>query len=107
MIQQIVRVKSNKEIADGLFLMKFDSVKLAASARPGQFLNIRAMQHWSPMLLRRPFSISRVVGSSIELLYNVVGRGPNSFPRNGQETILISLALWDAHFNGISQWEQR
>jgi dihydroorotate dehydrogenase electron transfer subunit len=74
-IQQIVRVKSNKEIADGLFLMRFDSVTIASAAQPGQFLNIRAMQHWSPMLLRRPFSISRVAGSSLELLYNVVGRG--------------------------------
>ncbi len=91
MIQQIVRVESNKEIADGLFLMKFDSVKLAASARPGQFLNIRAMQHWSPMLLRRPFSISRVVGSSIELLYNVVGRGTKflSAQRPGDDIDLL------------------
>ncbi len=75
MIQQIVRVESNQEIAEGLFLMRFDSEKIARNARPGQFLNIRAVQGWSPLLLRRPLSISRVVGSSIELLYGVVGRG--------------------------------
>jgi len=74
-IQQIVRVSSNQEIAEGLFLMSFECERIAAIARPGQFLNIRATQRWSPMLLRRPFSISRVVGSSIELLYNIVGKG--------------------------------
>jgi len=77
-IQQIVRVESNQEITEGLFLMKFDCSTIAASAQPGQFLNVRAVQQWSPLLLRRPFSISRVVGSTIELLYNVVGRGTHS-----------------------------
>ncbi len=75
MIQEIVRIASNKEIADGIFLLKFDSVEVARGARPGQFLNIRSGGGWSPLLLRRPFSISRVVNTSVELLYNVVGRG--------------------------------
>jgi dihydroorotate dehydrogenase electron transfer subunit len=74
-IQQVVRVESNREIAEGLLLMRFESRQIAASARPGQFLNIRANQRWSPLLLRRPFSISRVVGTSIEVLYNIVGMG--------------------------------
>jgi dihydroorotate dehydrogenase electron transfer subunit len=74
-VQQLVRVESNQEIAQGMFLMRFDSQRIATSAQPGQFLNIRATQRWSPLLLRRPFSISRVVGSSIELLYNIVGKG--------------------------------
>jgi dihydroorotate dehydrogenase electron transfer subunit len=74
-IQQNIRVDSNREIADGMVLMKFDSGKIASTARPGQFLNIRASQRWSPLLLRRPFSISRVAGTSIELLYNIVGMG--------------------------------
>ncbi len=75
MIQQNVRITSNREIAEGVFLLTFDSEEIARSARPGQFLNIRPADQWSPLLLRRPFSISRVVGKSIELLYNVVGKG--------------------------------
>ena len=75
MIQQVVRLESNQEVAEGLFLMRFDSAMIAERARPGQFLNIRTEERWSPLLLRRPFSISRVVGTSIELLYNVVGKG--------------------------------
>ncbi len=75
MTQQNVRVTANREISEGIFLLKFDSEEIAESARPGQFLNIRAPETWGPLLLRRPFSISRVVGKSIELLYNIVGRG--------------------------------
>jgi dihydroorotate dehydrogenase electron transfer subunit len=74
-IQQTIRVKSNQEVAGGLFLMSFDSPQIAANARPGQFLNIRAVEGWGALLLRRPFSISRIVGSSIELVYAVVGKG--------------------------------
>ena len=75
MIQQIVRVESNQEIAEGLFLMRFDSEEIAGSARPGQFLNIRTVQGWGPLLLRRPFSISSVFGTSIRLLYGIIGKG--------------------------------
>ena len=75
MQQDIVRVQSNVEIAPGLFLFKFVSDPVAAAAEPGQFLNIRAAYGWGPLLLRRPFSISNVRGSSIELLFNVVGAG--------------------------------
>jgi len=75
LIQEIVRVESNQEIAEGLFLLKFDSKNIAANARPGQFVNVRSIHGWSPMLLRRPFSISRIVGISVELLFNVVGGG--------------------------------
>jgi len=74
-IQQTVRVESNQQIADGLFLMRFDSAQIAAEARPGQFLNIRAEEGWGALLLRRPFSISRIDASSIELVYAIVGRG--------------------------------
>jgi dihydroorotate dehydrogenase electron transfer subunit len=74
MIQQVVRVASNAELADSLFLLKFTSADIARRAFPGQFVNIRIGAGSSPVLLRRPFSISRVVGSSIELIFNVVGQ---------------------------------
>lgn len=75
MIQQFVRIDSNREIAEGLFLLRFDSEDISARALPGQFVNIRAVQGWSPLLFRRPFSISRIVGTSVELLFNTVGSG--------------------------------
>lgn len=75
MILQIVRVESNREIADGLFLLSFESEKITERAKPGQFLNIRAIEKWGSLLLRRPFSISRVTGNLVEVVYNVVGSG--------------------------------
>jgi dihydroorotate dehydrogenase electron transfer subunit len=85
--QQIVRIDSNEEIAEGLFLLKFVSDQIAERAQPGQFVNVRAERGWSPLLLRRPFSISRVVGSSIELVFNVIGAGTRTLAskRPGEE----------------------
>lgn len=87
MIQQSVFVDSNQEIAEGLFLLKFISEEIAPAARPGQFLNIRLAQGWDPLLLRRPFSISRVSGRSVELLIGPVGKGTKilSQQRQGSE----------------------
>lgn len=81
MVQQTVRVDSNREIAETLFLLKFNSAEIASTARPGQFVNIRTVRGWDPLLLRRPFSISRVVGSTVELLYNTVGKGTRILAR--------------------------
>ncbi len=75
MIQQTVRIDSNEQIAEGLFLLKFVSPSIAAEARPGQFLNIRTVRGWEPLLLRRPFSISRVSGTSVQILFGAVGKG--------------------------------
>ncbi len=47
---------------------------LAASAQPGQFIHLRIAQ-LHDALLRRPFSIYRVDGSHLSILYKNVGRG--------------------------------
>ena len=47
---------------------------IAKTAQPGQFINIKVCDGLDP-LLRRPLSIHRVNGSTIEVLYEVVGKG--------------------------------
>ncbi len=74
MINDVVTLASRQEIADGIFVLTFTSSELAARAQPGQFVNVLAGDGCGPFL-RRPFSISRVEGSSVELLFNVVGHG--------------------------------
>ncbi len=74
MIQQIVTVSSREEVAEGIFVLRFQSEELARMTRPGQFVNVRAGEEIVP-LLRRPFSVSRVQGSMLELVFNVVGKG--------------------------------
>ena len=77
MIQQLCPVQSCHRIADKTFLLRFDSPEIAASAQPGQFVNILAAEIGEAPLLRRPFSISRVENSIVELIFHVVGIGTN------------------------------
>jgi dihydroorotate dehydrogenase electron transfer subunit len=71
---QDVKIVSREQRAEGLFALALESRELAHATRPGQFLNIRIDNSFSP-LLRRPFSVSRVNGDLVEVLFNVVGRG--------------------------------
>jgi len=65
------KLLSNRKIADGVWLAAFDAPKIAAAAKPGQFVHMRVPggEH----ILRRPFSIHRVDGNTIKVLYRVVG----------------------------------
>jgi dihydroorotate dehydrogenase electron transfer subunit len=72
--QSLLPVIDCREIAEGIFLVRLRSEHLARHSAPGQFVNIRCGESCMP-LLRRPFSISRVEGDSIELVFNVVGQG--------------------------------
>lgn len=72
--QAISTISSCEEVADGIFLLKFQSRSLADNAEPGQFINVR-IQDGDGLLLRRPFSISRVDGEIVEILFNVIGKG--------------------------------
>lgn len=69
-----VPVLSKEEVAEKTFLLTLESSDLARFTLPGQFLNIRVDDSLSP-LLRRPFSVARVEGSKVELIFNIVGRG--------------------------------
>jgi len=72
-IQDVI-VLSNKEIAEGTFLLEVDSRDKFETLKPGQFFNIQISENLYP-LLRRPFSICDVYGSSIFFMYKVVGEG--------------------------------
>lgn len=72
--QHIVSVSSQEEVADGLYVLRFRSEQIAQTSLPGQFVNIRTSDGFAPFL-RRPFSVSRVDGELVEILFNVVGAG--------------------------------
>ncbi len=54
--------------------MVLDAPSMAGQAEPGQFLHVRCSESYDP-LLRRPFSVHRINESSVEILYQVVGKG--------------------------------
>ena len=74
MIQETCRVTSVTLKTEEIFVVTFDSPRIAESVLPGQFVNIRAWIGSDP-LLRRPFSVYRVDGGSVSIVFNIVGKG--------------------------------
>ncbi len=68
------KILENKGIAPERHKMVLSAPQIAQQAKPGQFIHVRISEGHSP-LLRRPFSVHRVQGQNIELLYRVVGKG--------------------------------
>lgn len=72
MLQLRAKILYNKKIKDNYFRLVLRAPGVSKESSPGQFLNIKVSDGYEP-LLRRPFSIHRATGISIELLYEVVG----------------------------------
>lgn len=75
MIQRVCTIKSCQEIALKTFLIQFVSPEIATMSRPGQFVNVLSAEFGEGPLLRRPFSISRIDGDVVEILFHTVGEG--------------------------------
>ncbi len=67
-------IKSNRKIADHIYLMIIKAPEISRTARPGNFVLISLGTTYDP-LLRRPMSISNAKGDHLHILYQVVGRG--------------------------------
>jgi dihydroorotate dehydrogenase electron transfer subunit len=73
-IFQETQIQDIKSLTGDIYLLRFSSPLLASQALPGQFLMVRPSKFLEP-LLPRPFSIHRVRGNQIELLFKIVGQG--------------------------------
>ena len=69
-----VEVLLNERVATGVGLLSLRSPRIAASVRPGQFVHLR-IAVGTDFILRRPFSVHRAGADTIEILYQVLGRG--------------------------------
>jgi dihydroorotate dehydrogenase electron transfer subunit len=68
------RVIDNERLAEGLYLLRLESVSVAPECHPGQFVMLRSEVPGWPYL-KRPFSVYNSDGeAAIELVYKVVGR---------------------------------
>ncbi len=75
---ETVPVIRSEEIADNVWVISFSAPRIARAVRPGQFLNVKPDSSYDP-LLRRAYSVHRVQGDTIELIYNVHGKGSAIF----------------------------
>lgn len=74
------KIIKNKKVIGNYYKITIHSSLVAKIAIPGQFIEIKVSDSVEP-LLRRPFSIHRVVGSNIEILYEVIGKGSELLSR--------------------------
>jgi dihydroorotate dehydrogenase electron transfer subunit len=65
-------VVSSVEVLAGIYLMWLEAPGIADTARPGQFVMAGC---GGDTILPRPFSVHRVDGSQLALLFSVVGKG--------------------------------
>jgi dihydroorotate dehydrogenase electron transfer subunit len=70
---EIGSVRRSEFAAPGVGLLAFRAPGVARGYRPGSFVHLRTGDGLT--ILRRPFSIARVVGDDVVLLYRIVGSG--------------------------------
>ncbi len=69
-----LEVVSNEQLTPTINVITLQAPEIASRFRAGQFMEIRVSESLFP-LLRRPFSIHRVVGEQIEIMSKIVGIG--------------------------------
>ncbi len=90
MKQEFCPVIGSRAVAEGVYVLSFSSARIAASVRPGQFLNIRADDTTDP-LLRRPFSVYNVIGDEVQVVFQIVGKGTSVLRRKHKDDPLDVL----------------
>jgi len=73
--QEKCRVSAIEQLASDVFRLTVHAPLIAGAAHPGQFVMVRVVDGFDP-LLRRPFSIhQQFAGGSLKLLFKVIGQG--------------------------------
>lgn len=99
MFLEDAQIITNTRLVDDFYVLTVKSPKIAAAAKPGQFLNILVSDSTDP-LLRRPISIydADVKEGTIKFLYFLKGKGTNILrDKIAEETISVS----GPHGNGF------
>ena len=73
MIQEMMTIKSNEEIADNIYKMVLQGELVHKIKEPGQFIHIKVDD--PSMILRRPISIASYNENQLTILYKIVGGG--------------------------------
>lgn len=82
------RVIRQEELSEGIYSLVLGTESIACAARPGQFISLYT--HDGSKLLPRPISICEINGSTLRLVYRVVGFGTNEFSHyNEGDTVKV------------------
>ncbi len=89
------KIISNLQIAPGYFQLAFEA---SFSAKPGQFVMIRADEGSDP-LLRRPMSLAGCGDGNAEIIYKVVGAGTSLMSQKRAGDILDVIGPFGNYFD--------
>jgi len=98
MEQMKVRIISNQRLSSNIYRLRITLSPEIKKAKPGQFLHILISERNEP-LLRRPFSIHRLHRNSVEILYQVVGKGTELLSQMGRSQNLDVIGPLGNGFN--------
>ena len=98
MMIELCPVVGVRTVGEGIHVLSFTSPSISRSIRAGQFLNLRVEEGCQP-LLRRPFSAYRIDKTSIEIVFQVIGRGTASLRGKKQGDMLDVLGPLGKPFN--------
>ncbi len=74
MKDEVCKVLEHKDMGAGYRYLALEAPAIVAAAVPGQFVHVK-VPGLEASALRRPFSIFNAEGTTLELLYKVIGRG--------------------------------
>lgn len=85
-----VEVLANERVAEGVGLLALRAPRIAGTVRPGQFVHLR-IATGTDFILRRPFSVHRASDETIEILYQVLGRGTRELADAGRGRVMDAI----------------
>ncbi len=91
------RILENKKLSQDFYKMRIKSLYLARNIKPGQFIEVRCSESLDP-LLRRPFSVHRILKDSIEILYEVLGKGTKALSQRKSGELLDVIGPLGSRF---------
>lgn len=91
-------------VGPNLYVLSFHSPRIAAAARPGQFVNILVNGFTMP-LLRRPFSVYHIDGQTVQIIFNVVGLGTKILSEKHLHDTIDVLGPLGCPFNIHDEYE--
>jgi dihydroorotate dehydrogenase electron transfer subunit len=105
MVHKVCSVYSCTEVASKTFLLRFSSSDIADLSLPGQFVNVLSTESGVGPLLRRPFSISRIEGDIVDLIFHAIGLGTNILSRKQSGDVIDVLGPLGRSFNISAEYE--
>jgi dihydroorotate dehydrogenase electron transfer subunit len=96
-LNKAVPITFRKQLTPSVFALRFPAPEICGDAEPGQFVNILVSDSSDP-LLRRPYSISNIIGEECEILFAVLGKGTNILAQKQVGDVIGVLGPLGNHF---------